>query len=71
MLHDTCPTSTTLKMFATLSYKDTDDEIQVTPASSTYFNGGKPMRLACTECRAKKVEYLVFAALHLLTSDNV
>ncbi|KAF1993252.1 hypothetical protein P154DRAFT_590346 [Amniculicola lignicola CBS 123094] len=43
-------------MFATLSYKDIDDEIKLTPASATCFNGGKAMRLACIECRAKKIK---------------
>ncbi|ORY03470.1 hypothetical protein BCR34DRAFT_573487 [Clohesyomyces aquaticus] len=45
-------------MFATISYNtsDPDEEIRVVPASSQYFGGRRLARLACTECRAKKVK---------------
>jgi hypothetical protein len=44
-------------MFATISYNkgDLGDDVWVMPASTHYFGERRQVRLACMECRAKKV----------------
>ena len=58
-------------MFATISYNtgSPDDEIWVEPASAQYFGGRRPARLACTECRAKKVQFTVTNHKRAKTDD--
>ncbi|KAL3443690.1 hypothetical protein BJX65DRAFT_195825 [Aspergillus insuetus] len=45
-------------MFATISYNkgDLGDDVWVMPASTHYFGERRQVRLACMECRAKKVK---------------
>jgi hypothetical protein len=48
-------------MFATIIYKDSqagEDGIKIQPGSAQNFGGRRPARLACMECRAKKVRAL-------------